>query len=96
MQPAIAVNRISVESIKHLLVQQYNTEFAECCSEDKPEMSQEDHQFMRFVGKSTQLVDGCYCIGLPMKNETVKMANNHGVAEQCANSLSKNPELHKD
>ncbi|KAL0153188.1 hypothetical protein M9458_051515 [Cirrhinus mrigala] len=100
VQPAIAVNRISVESIEHLLVQQYNTDFAERCSEDKPEMSQDDHQFMRFVEKSTQLVDGCYCIGLPMKTETAKMPNNHSVAEQHANSLkrrlSMNPDLHKD
>lgn len=37
---------------------------------------------MRFVEKSTQLVDGQYCVGLPMKNENVKMPNNRSVAEQ--------------
>ncbi len=95
MQPAIAVNRISVESVEHLLVQQYNTEFVERCNEDKPEMSQEDRQFMRFVEKSTQLVDGRYCIGLPMKNETVKMTNNHD-ANSLKRRLNMNPDLHED
>ncbi|KAJ8385590.1 hypothetical protein AAFF_G00184520 [Aldrovandia affinis] len=63
-------------------------------------MSQEDHQFMRSVSKSAELVDGHYCIGLPLRSETANMPNNRFVAEQRAvglkRKLSKNPDLHED
>ncbi|KAJ8367292.1 hypothetical protein AAFF_G00323530 [Aldrovandia affinis] len=93
-------NRISIANIEELLIQQYNTDFPERSYEDRTEMSREDHQFMRSVSKSAELVDGHYCIGLPLRSETANMPNNRCVAEQRAiglkRKLSKNPDLHED
>lgn len=81
------VNQISLTEIEQLLVQQYNTDFPEKHCDDKAEMSQEDKQFMQSVQKTAKCVDGHYSIGLPFKQETVKMPNNRCVAEQRAASL---------
>lgn len=94
------VNRISVEKIEDLLVKQFNLDFPERRYDDTPEMSQEDKQFMMSVTKSTKLLDGHYCMRLPLKDDKIKMPNNRDVAEQRLKSLQKrlkkNLEFHED
>ena len=82
-----SINRISVLEIEQLLVQQYNTDFPERHYDDKDEMSQEDKQFMLSVQETTTLVDGHYCVGLPLRDKEAKMPNSRCVAEQRAASL---------
>lgn len=81
------INRISITEIEQLLIEQYNTDFPERHYDDKTEMSQEDKQFMQSVQRTTKCEDGHYCIGLPLRQETVKMPNNRRVAEQRAINL---------
>lgn len=63
-------------------------------------MSREDLQFMESVTQSAKMVEGHYCIGLPLKNNKVCMPNNCSLAEQRALSirrkLLKNPSFHED
>lgn len=82
-----SVNRISVEEVEHLLKQQYNTDFPERLYDDKEEMSQEDKLFMHTVQRTTTFIDGHYCVGLPLRDDGVKMPNNRCVAEQRAAGL---------
>ncbi|KAJ8379185.1 hypothetical protein AAFF_G00222970 [Aldrovandia affinis] len=44
-------------------------------------MYQEDHQFMKQVSKSAHLINGHYCISLPLRKEKVNIPNNHSTAE---------------
>lgn len=67
--------------MENLLTQMYNADFPERGYDDKSEMSQEDLQFLASVKGSTQLVDGHYCIGLPLKDKEVKMPDNRSLAE---------------
>lgn len=94
------VNSISVEKIEDLLVKQFDLDFPECHYDDNSEMSQEDRRFMMSLTKSTQLLDGHYCMRLPLKDDKIKMANNRNVAEQRLKSLQKrlkrSPEFHED
>ncbi|KAL6461635.1 hypothetical protein MHYP_G00297790 [Metynnis hypsauchen] len=80
-------NRISVSSIEDMLIGHYNADFPERRCEDKQEPSQYDKQFMHTVTTSAHLIDGHYCIKLPLKDDGVKMPCNHGIAEQRLNSL---------
>lgn len=95
-----SVNRISVSNIEELLIQQYNADFPEQRYDDKTEMSHEDLQFLCSVKESTQLIDGHYCIGLPLKDKETKMPSNKSVAEQRLISLKrklhKNPDFHSE
>lgn len=84
-----SVNRISVSNVENLLTQLYNADFPERRYEDKSEMSQEDHQFLDSVERSVYLVDGHYCIGLPLKDKVIKMPNNRSLAEQRLTSLKR-------
>lgn len=63
-------------------------------------MSREDLQFMKNVTQSTKMVEGHYCIGLPLKNNKVHMPNNHILAEQRALNIKKrllnNPSFRQD
>ena len=45
-QLCAVVNRIAVENVEQLLIQQYNHDFPERNCDDKSEMSQEDHHFV--------------------------------------------------
>lgn len=49
----------------------------------------EDKQFMLSVQRTIRFVDGHYCIGFPLRDEAVKMPNNHCTAEQRAASLKR-------
>ena len=88
------VNRLSVVEIEEMLRQQYNADFPERGCEEKEEMSQEDHKFMSLVSSSARLLDGHYCVRLPLKDEAVKMPNNRCIAEQRAISLKKKLKRH--
>lgn len=80
--PHFSVNRISIVEIEKLLVEQYNSDFQELKYNEKEEMSQEDRHFMESVQRTTVFENGHYSIGLPFRNEDVKMPNNRSVAEQ--------------
>ncbi|KAI3359305.1 hypothetical protein L3Q82_002621 [Scortum barcoo] len=94
------VNRISVENVEQLLLQQYNHDFPERLCDDKVEMSQEDQQFMNCVRDSTYHANGHYVIGLPKKKFVVTMPNNHSVAVQRPLTLKRkfkrNPIFHQE
>lgn len=75
-----SVNQVSVVEIEQLLVQQYNTEFV-------MEMSQEVH-VVNAEDNKVCTVDGHYCIGLPLRDEAVKMPNKRCMAEQRVASLN--------
>lgn len=81
------VNRISVQSIEDMLTRHYDADFPERRCEDKQEPSQHDKHFMHTVETSAHLTDGHYTIKLPLKDESVKMPCNRGIAEQRLNSL---------
>lgn len=48
-QAQATVNRVSVENVEQLWLQQYNQGFPECLCDEKLEMSQEDQQSMTCV-----------------------------------------------
>lgn len=52
-------------------------------------MSKSDLLFMERVSQSTTMIDGHYCIGLPLKDKDVEMPNNRSLAEQSALNLRK-------
>jgi len=83
------VNHISVMNIEDMLIKHYNADFPERRCDDRRENSQHDKQFMHTVSTSAQLVDGHFCIRLPLKDDKVKMPCNRGIAEQRLNSLKK-------
>ncbi|XP_038154235.1 uncharacterized protein LOC119791920 [Cyprinodon tularosa] len=95
-----SVNRIAVEEVEQLLIQQYNTDFPERVYDDKEEMSQEDKLFMKSVQSTTKFKDGHYSVGLPLRDKAVKMPNNRCVAEQRAaglrRKLTRNQEFLED
>ena len=99
-QPSAAVNRIAIDSVEELLIQQYNHDFPEHNCDDKSEMSQEDHCFMESVNMSAHLKDGHYYLNLPMKKLNVQMPNNRSAVMQRAlnlkNKLVKNPTFHEE
>lgn len=85
---AAYVNRISVAKLEDMWNQQLRYDFPEC-SQEEMEMSIEDLQFMDSVSQSARLIDGHYCIGLPLKDKRLKMPNNRVMAEQRAINLKK-------
>lgn len=87
-QSAISVNRISVVKLDELWEQQFRTNFPQSVRDDQ-EPSREDQQFLDLVSKSAKLVDGHYCIGLPLKEREMSMPDNRGVAEQRTLNLKR-------
>ncbi|XP_054869314.1 uncharacterized protein LOC129349591 [Amphiprion ocellaris] len=87
--PLIKTNRISVARLEELWTQQFKCDFPENAQGECLEMSKDDQLFMDRVSESAKLVDGHYSIGLPLKNNDVKMPNNKVVAEQRALNLKK-------
>lgn len=88
-QAQATVNRISVENVEQLWLQQYNQDFPERLCDEKLEMSQEDQQFMTCVSSSTYHADGHYVVRLPKRKAVVTMPNNHSVAVQRALTLKR-------
>lgn len=99
-QLCAVVNRIAVENVEQLLIQQYNHDFPERNCDDKSEMSQEDHHFMDSVSRSACFMDGHYYIDLPMKKTNVQMPNNRSSAIQrllnLKSKLKRNPAFHEE
>ncbi|KAK0142198.1 hypothetical protein N1851_020135 [Merluccius polli] len=87
--PQIKINRISVARLEELWAQQFKCDFPENAQSEHLEMSKEDQLFMDRVSESAKLVNGHYSIGLPLKNNDVKMPNNRAVAEQQALNMKK-------
>ena len=87
-QSEISANRISVVKLDQLWEQQFKTDFPEC-NRDEQEHSREDQQFLDLVTTSAKLVDGHYCIGLPLRNKDRCMPDNRSVAEQRTLNLKK-------
>ncbi len=98
-QSTVNVNRISVVKLDELWEQQFRNDFPECVREDK-EPSKEDKMFLDLVSQSTTLVDGHYCIHLPLKEKEICMPDNRSVAEQHTLNLKKrfkrDPSFHFD
>ncbi|KAI2661009.1 UvrABC system protein B [Labeo rohita] len=88
-QASVTVNRISIESVEQMLIQQYNHDFPERNCDDKAEVSQEDYQFLDSVSNSLQFTDNHYYIGLPFKKAVIQMPNNRSAAMQRALNLKK-------
>lgn len=84
---AVTVNRISVEKLEKLLVQQYNHDFNEVV--DDKEMSMEDRRFLKIAEQSIRLQNGHYSLNLPFRVDCPVMPNNYQVAEQRLASLRK-------
>ncbi len=89
VQRHATVNRISVSRLEELWEQQTKADFPECVQDEQLGLSKEDHHFMKLVTKSATLVDGHYSVGLPFRQDDVKMPNNKMVAEQRALSLKR-------
>ncbi|XP_071058619.1 uncharacterized protein [Pseudochaenichthys georgianus] len=88
-QPDVTVNRISVANLEDLWKQQLKADFPECSQDEQMGPSREDCHFMEYVTKSAKLMDGHYCIGLPLRKRDVSMPNNRRVAEQRTLSLKR-------
>ena len=69
--PTITANRITIAHIEELLVKQYNHNFNEKSSDDKPEMSREYLNFMETMNSSAELNSGHYCLRLPVREDNV-------------------------
>ena len=96
----ITANRISLVKIEELLQQQLKHDFPERQHEERLEMSQEDHAFLKKVSNSVKLNEGHYSIGLPLRNDNAEFPNNRCLAEQRAISLKrkllKNTPFHEE
>lgn len=91
--PAVASNRISVDTLEDLWSQQFKYDFPEG-DQEQWGMSLEDLQFLKSVTLITKTADKHYSIGLPLKNANGSMPNNRDLAEQGALHLQK--KLHKN
>ncbi|KAK2910703.1 hypothetical protein Q8A73_008418 [Channa argus] len=93
-------NRVSVARLEDLWKQQFKYDFPEDGQEERYEMSKADRLFMERVRQSARLVDGHYCLDLPLKELNIKMPNNRAVAEQRATTLKRkflrNPSFRAD
>lgn len=74
--------------LDELWEQQFKTDFPECARDDH-EPSREDQQFLDVVSKSAKIVDGHYCIGLPLKEKEICMPDNRSVVEQRTLNLKR-------
>ena len=96
----VQCNRISIDKVEQLLVSQYNQDFSERASEDKPEMSVEDRKFMECANNSVMMKDGHYYLDLPFRKNDLVMPNNRSVAEQrllgLKRKLEKNEHFKKE
>lgn len=92
---AVTCNRISIARIEELLISQYNQDFSERASEDKPEMSVEDKKFTKCLNNSVKLEDGHYVLDLPFRRENQVLPNNRPVAEQRLRGLKKKFQRHE-
>jgi len=83
-----SVNRISIEPLENLLVNQYHHDFPEREYEGKLQMSVEESKFRQLVSSAATLKDNHYYLPLPLRNSDVIMPNNHHIAEQRVHYLA--------
>lgn len=67
--PQVMANRILLVSLENLIQQQMSNDFPECKQAENLEMSKEYREILESVSQSVGLVDGHYCIYLPLKKE---------------------------
>lgn len=87
-RPVASVNRISIEQLEKLLVNQYHHDFPEREYEGKLQMSAEESKFMQLVSSAATLKDNHYYLPLPLRNSDVIMPNNHHIVEQRVHYLA--------
>ncbi|XP_072030453.1 uncharacterized protein [Amphiura filiformis] len=97
----LTITRTRVEeTLDHQLVKLFNHDFTERITEDLPEKSLNDQQFLADVNNTTRLIEGHYQIGFPLKDHNKNFPTNRQQAEVRAAHLkkrfSKNPEFHAD
>lgn len=92
--PTFSANRIIVDRIEELLINQYNHDFSEITSTDQEEMSRDEKKFVEIVESSVQLKKGHYTFKLPFKREDESMPNNFCIAKQRVLGLKRR--LQKD
>ncbi|KAK0151923.1 hypothetical protein N1851_006693 [Merluccius polli] len=88
-QASMTVNRISMDNLKDLLINQYNNDFPEQDYKEKREMSVEDKEFMDLTTKAVTVKHGHYYLPLPFRDKDVVLPNNHDVAAKRTLSLSR-------
>ncbi|XP_035989441.1 uncharacterized protein LOC118561455 [Fundulus heteroclitus] len=86
---AFTANRISVQNLETMLIEQYNHDFNEKTSQEQIEMSREDIKFMDIMNNTAHLINGHYCIDLPFKAENSTLPVNRCIAEQRLQSLKR-------
>ncbi|XP_038137600.1 uncharacterized protein LOC119781261 [Cyprinodon tularosa] len=86
---AFTANRISVQNLETMLIEQYNHDFNEKTSQEQIENSREDSKFMDIMNNTAHLINGHYCIDLPFKAENPTLPVNRCIAEQRLQSLKK-------
>ncbi|PIK55915.1 hypothetical protein BSL78_07185 [Apostichopus japonicus] len=96
----VHVNYVSLRTIDEMLTSQFNYDFSERISEEIPEKSRDDHQFLQQLDKSAKLVNGHYETALPLKQEDSCMPNNKDLAVQWATNMKrrfqKDPKYYED
>lgn len=90
----VTANRISVEHLENMLVQQYNHDFNERTYAEQIEMSREDIKFMKIMKDTTELKDGHYCNDLLFRAEDPVLPNNRCIASQRLQSLKRRFDRH--
>ncbi|KAJ8349111.1 hypothetical protein SKAU_G00277000 [Synaphobranchus kaupii] len=86
---SVTANRISMEKLKDMLVQQYNQDFPEKDHEEKKEMSCEDKRFVDLATSSVMLKNKHYHLPLPFRDKNVVMPNNRKMAVQRTVNLAR-------
>ncbi|XP_070548923.1 uncharacterized protein [Ptychodera flava] len=89
-----------LDKLDRLVRHSIDLDFPERMIDDKREHSQEDKKFMQKVKETIELVDGHYKMGLPFKNERVRLPDNQHYALQRFRGLERklrnNPKFHAD
>ncbi|XP_070541303.1 uncharacterized protein [Ptychodera flava] len=89
-----------LDKLDRLVRHSIDLDFPERMIDDKREHSQEDKKFMQKVNETIELVDEHYKMGLPFKNERVRLPDNQHYALQRFKGLERklrnNPKFHAD
>ena len=94
----LSTNRADVAAIQNLeedrrleqmLQKSFKIDFPERTIDDKKEDSIEDQKFLMKINNSIKLVDGHYQMGLPFRNQDVKLPHNRQQAIQRLGSLQR-------
>ncbi|KAJ8049636.1 hypothetical protein HOLleu_02471 [Holothuria leucospilota] len=95
------INYITLKTIDDMLTSQFNLDFTERISEEKPEKSRDYHLFLHQLEKSAKMADGHYETAFPLMDENLCTPNNKALVTQWAYNMkhfqkdSKYPEDYK-